>query len=80
MSVPADALPHGTFEGLKTPAAKAGIGIRRDIGGVDRAEWRLNRPPAGIGKPPFCRVATRAVAEAQRLAATLQCCFREGSG
>ena len=51
-SVAVDAFAQRADEGLLGPAADAGVGIGRDVGAVDRAERRLDRPAAGECLPP----------------------------
>ena len=41
------AVAHGALEGFKAPAADTGLGVRRDVAGVDGAEGLgMARPPA----------------------------------
>ena len=45
----AHALPQCSQELRICPAADAGIGLGRDVGGKDAAEWRHDGPAAGVG-------------------------------
>ena len=47
-AVAMDALAHRALEGGIGPRADAGLGIGRDVGAVDGAERRFERPAAGI--------------------------------
>src|SRR6185295_12127401 len=62
-SVAVYAFAQRADEGLLGPAADAGIGVRRDVGAVERAERRLDRPAAGKRSSAFGGVAGLAIAD-----------------
>ena len=66
------ALAHGALEGAEGPAADAGGGVGREVGGVDGAKRRLQRSAPGVGLTALGRVAARAVAQGRELAAAFQ--------
>jgi hypothetical protein len=64
-----DALAHGASEGFSRPAADAGLGIGRDVGRIDCAKRRRNRPSASEGLAIRRRVAGVTVAESSEICA-----------
>ncbi|MNK91188.1 hypothetical protein D3C87_1112750 [compost metagenome] len=57
-----DAFAHGALERRVGPVADAGLGVGRDVGGIDGAERRFERQPTGIARAAWRRMAHRAVA------------------
>jgi hypothetical protein len=64
-----DAFAQRADEGLLGPAADAGIGVRRDVGAVERAERRFDRPAAGKRSSAFGGMADLAIADRGELRA-----------
>ncbi|KAG1243522.1 hypothetical protein G6F65_022347 [Rhizopus arrhizus] len=62
------ALAHGALERGVRPTADAGVVIGRDIGGVDRAEGRIQRQSARIGFAARRGVAGDAIARGRHQA------------
>ena len=62
---------HGAHERLLGPGADPGLGIGRDVGGVDGAERGRQRQAAGKGPPARRGVANAAVAETDERGAPL---------
>ena len=75
-----DALAHRPLKRLFRPAADAGIAVRRDVGGVDLAERRLERTATGQEFAALRRVADTAIADGREFTATLDQGFLEGRG
>ena len=69
LAVAMNALAHRALEGGIGPVADAGLDIGRDVGAVDDAERRLQRPPAGIDRAARAGVADHAIAERGELLA-----------
>ena len=65
------ALAHGAVELLEAVFAHARIGVGRDIGGIDLAEWRLQRQPTTHGLGFIAGVAGNAIAQACDISATI---------
>ena len=63
MAVSRDAASHRAAECFKRPRADAGLRVRRDVGGVDRAERRDQWQTTGIGLATFGGVAHRTIAQ-----------------
>src|SRR5580692_9366053 len=68
-AVAMDAFAHGALKGRVRPVADPGLDIRRDVGAVDRAERRFDRPATGIEYPVDRGVTGRAVAKRCQLPA-----------
>jgi nicotinate-nucleotide adenylyltransferase len=64
-----DALAQRACEGLLAPGADSGLHIRRDIGRINHAKGRFQRPPAGQGLAARFGVADGAIAESRQLLA-----------
>lgn len=60
-AVARNAFPDSAAEGFLGPIANAGLGIRRDIGGIDGAEIGEHRSPAGKGLTPLRRMTSGAI-------------------
>ena len=71
-AVARDTFAHRSCKGRIGPGADAGLGIRRDVGGIDGAEGRLDRPATGIGRAVGGGVADGAVAEGGEQAAAFE--------
>src|SRR5487761_1997935 len=63
--------PHRAAECSLRPPADAGVRIRRDVRGIDRAERRRHRKTAGKGLAASQGVAIIAVADGRKITATL---------
>src|SRR6185437_11263035 len=77
-AVTAHALAHGALELRLAVAPDAGLGLRGDVGGVDRAEGRRDRPSAGVRLAAVDGVADIAVADLRQHGAALD--LRAGGG
>src|SRR5262245_571840 len=66
-AVASHTLAHGPQKGRLRPRAYARIDIRCDVAGINRAEWRLERPPPGIGGSILFGVADIAIADQGKL-------------
>jgi hypothetical protein len=60
---------HCVLEVVKRPAANPGLAIRRDVGGIDRAERRVHPQPAGIRLVGRAAVAGHAIGGAGEVTA-----------
>src|SRR6185369_17660050 len=68
-SVAVEALAQRADEGWLGPAADAGVGVGRDVGTVERAERRFDRPTAGERLAAFGGMADLAIADRGELRA-----------
>src|SRR5579872_1190174 len=80
-SVRAGAKAHGTKKLLVSPLPKPGLTVRRQIGRIDRAEWRVEPPSAcewlrGVGRVAACAISSHS----QRLATRDRLTRRFGLG
>ena len=80
MALAVDPVLHGAAERLLGPRADAGLGIRRDVGGVDGSERRLERKIAGERRPVRAGMAGGAVAIVGQDPAALDQSLVEGTG
>ena len=78
-AVAVDTFPHGPAEGCLRPAPDTSLGIRRDVAGIDGAEGRRHRQPAGEGFFPRLGVASGAVADRGQHGSLLDQRLVEGS-
>jgi len=70
-AVPVDARLHGAAERGFRPAADPGLGIGRDVRGIDRAERRRHRKAAGEIMSVADRVTVVAIADRGKITPTL---------
>ena len=79
-TVAAHAFAHGARERGFRPAADPGVGIRRDVAGVDRAEWRGYRKTASKGFAARAGMAGGAVADGCKFGTGIdQCRIERGA-
>ena len=71
LAIPIDARLHGAAERGFRPAADPGLGIGRDVRGIDRAERRRHRKPAGEILAVAHRMTVVAIADRGKITPTL---------
>ena len=70
-AVGGDALAQRALQVLRAPVADSGLGVRRDVGRVDRAERRGERAASGIRGSALARVAPHAIGGRRDVATSL---------